>query len=61
MRVFKVRDKIDGAIMFIIAKDESEAIETAMTLTILPLEIVGNQSIDELPKPIIIKNSIAPF
>ncbi len=60
MKVFKIRDKLEGNHAFILASSLIEAKKLLYTTTSIPCEFVDSREVEELP-PTIIKNNILPF
>lgn len=60
MKVYKIKDKADGNLAFVVAQTEQDAIEKILTRTVLEVEVIGIKPVEEL-EPLIILNKINPF
>ena len=61
MKVYKFKDAVDGKFAFIIAKSHEAAGNELVKLTSIPFKLVDTKAIEELKRPIVLRNDILPF
>jgi len=61
MKIYKFKDNVDGGFILILSDTLESAVDKVGELTSLETTYIGSKSVSEIPHPIIIKNTIAPF
>lgn len=61
MCIYKFRDLTDGHYCFILADSKEDAIDFLKEYTALEFEFVESRTIDEIKKPIFVRNDILAF
>jgi hypothetical protein len=61
MKIYKFRDSVDGNYAFILATDLESANKHLKKITSIHFTLSSYRDIEDIKKPIIIKNNILPF